>query len=200
MEGMTRHRLPGLLLSMTLGTVGLVFAASTSAFGQAASAPPADETDESLDVRYARASLRLAEMDLQKAVDANKRFGRTLPPYAIEPLRAVVKIAEKQLQHVLHKDAETLHQVHLAIAEAKVTTAEAELERALAVNKQSSGLFSDTEIERLRQAAEVARLGLAKARAVNIQSHAEHLQWQVEELQKEVLQLQSRVALLSLRK
>jgi len=183
-----------------LVSVVLLTGTARPAFGQAASAPPTNEAKESTDVRYARAALKLAQMDLQKALDANKQVARTLPPYVIEPFRAAVKIADKQLQYALHEDAESLHHIHLAIAEAKVTAAESQLEMALAVNKQTSGLFSDTEIERLRQAAEVARLGLAKARAVNVSSHAEHLQWQVEELQKEVMQLQSRVALLSLRK
>lgn len=196
---MKTHRYPIVVLGR-LASILLLTGVVSSAFGQTTSAPPTGEAKESLDDRYARASLRLAQMDLQKALDVNKQVARTLPPYAIEPLRAVVNIAEKQLQYALHEDAETLHHVHLAIAEAKVTAAEAQLEMALAVNKQTSGLYSDTEIGRLRLAAEVARLGLAKARAVNIQSHAEHLQWQVEELQKEVLQLQSRVALLSLRK
>jgi hypothetical protein len=169
------------------------------ALAQAPSAPPIEEAEESLDVRYARASLKLAQMDLQKALDVNQKIGRVLPPYAIGALRAVVNIAEKQLQYALHKDAETLHQIHVAIAEAKLAAAEGQLQMALAVNKQTRGLFDETEIERLRLAAKVARLGMEQARGVDVHSHEEHLQWQVGEIQKEVLQLQSQVARLSVR-
>jgi hypothetical protein len=189
---------PTVVLAWLASTV-LLTGIAPSALAQPPSAPPSEEPKESVDVHYARASLRLAQMDLQKALDINKKIGRVLPPYAIESLRAVVNIAERQLEYALHKDAESLHQIHVAIAEAKRTAAEAQLQLALAVNKQTSGLYDDTEIERLRLAAEVARLGLEQARSVDVHSHVEHLQWQVGELQKEVLQLQSHVARLSVR-
>lgn len=181
-----------------LASIVLLAGIALAAFGQASSAPAAGEGKESLEVRYARASLKLAEMDLQKALDVNKQVKRALPPYAIDPLRAVVNIAEKQLQYALHKDAETALQVRVAIAEAKLAGSRLELETALAANKESAGLFSNAEIERLQQAVEVAQLGVERARAVNDQSQAEYLAWQVEYLQKEVLRLQARISTLCL--
>jgi hypothetical protein len=154
---------------------------------------PATEANESLEVRYARAYLQLAQADLQIAVEENKKVPGTYPEAAIEPLRRVVAIAEEQLKHALGESAHDLHSVHIRQAEAAVAEAESDLQRTLAANRRLPGLVDPTQLHRAHLRVEVAKLALAKARAVNAHNLPEHMQWQLEELRMELLQLQSQV-------
>lgn len=164
----------------------------------AASPGEADEEEqEILDVRYARAALRLAQLDLERVLEANRRVSGIYPASVVEPLRQVVAIAEEQLQQTLARDGGNLHAIHLRNAEAAVKVAEADWQRAQSQNRRLPGTMSDIDLERARVAAEVARLGLTKAISVNPESPMEHIQWQLEELRKEVLRIRSQVEILS---
>jgi len=152
---------------------------------------------ENLNVRYARAYLKLAKMDLQKVLDMNSHVPGTFPDVVVEPLRQVVRIAESQLQQALNGNGGGRQNMDLHNVEAAVMVAETRLQQATAANKRMPGSFDEGEVERLRLGAEVARLALAKARAASVQSVVNHLQADVEELRQEVLQLRSRVFELS---
>ena len=154
---------------------------------------PATDANESLEVRYARAYLQLAQADLQIAVEENEKVPGTYPEAAIELLRRVVVIAEEQLKHALGESAHDLHSVHIRQEEAAVTEAESDLQRTLAANRRLPRLVGPTQLRRAHLRVEVAKLALAKARAVNAHSLPEHTQWQLEELRMELLQLRSQV-------
>lgn len=156
-------------------------------------ANPARGADEGLDVRYARAYLQLARTDLQVDLDA---MPGTIPEAAIEPLRQIVAMAEAELEHALHEDAHRLHKVHIRNAEIVVERAEIDLQRAVEMNRKA--LLNPLELRRARLKLEVAKLALAKAKAVNPDNASEHTQWQLEELRKELLQIRSQVERLTL--
>lgn len=189
------------LLIVFLTAVALVFALSGGFSWLLAAEPAAEPTagaNESLEVRYARAYLQLAQADLQIAREANEKVRGTYPEAAIEPLRQVVAIAEEQLKHALGDNAHSLHSVHLRQAEAAVAEAKGDLQKALDANQRLPGLMTPTELRRARLRLEVAKLALAKAKTVDAHNASEHTQWQLEELRKELLQLRSRIEKLSL--
>ncbi len=159
-----------------------------------------DEAKESVSVRYARAYLKLAVMDLRQAVDANRKFARTYSAGFIERLRQNVGIAEEQLRQALKGDEGRLHEVHLRQTEAAVTIAELELQQTLAISERVPAAVREGELERLQIAAEMARLDLLQAREpASFESALPHLQWQLEQLRKEVLRLQLSVEKLSVK-
>lgn len=160
---------------------------------------PATGANESLEVRYARAYLQLSQADLQIAFEANEKFPGTYPEAAIEPLRRIVAIAEEQLKQALGESAHDLHSVHIRQADAAVAEAESDLQRTLAVSRRLPGLVGPTELRRAHLRVEVAKLALAKARAVDSHNPSEHTQWQLEELRMEMLQLRSQVEKLAAR-
>lgn len=163
------------------------------------SQPNPAEASETIDVRYAKALVGLAKLELLKAVEANQKTPGSFSDAAIDSLRESLGSAELQLAESIRKARADTQNAHVRKCEESVRAAEAEWRRAIAANQKVPGSVSDSELERLRLTAEVARLGLIKARAANVNSALEHLQWQLEELRNEVLSLRNRVESLSQR-
>lgn len=161
---------------------------------------------ENLNVRYARAYLKLAKMDLKKTLQINKHVSGTFPDTVVEPLRQVVRTAEAQLEqalaqldHALNGNGVSRRNIDLHDAEAAVMVAETRLRQATAASQRMPDSFDESELERLSLTAEVAQLALAKARAASVQSAVDHLQSELADLRKEVLQLHGRLAEVSTR-
>ncbi len=64
---------------------------------QAPAQPAMAATPGELNIRYAETYLELAKVQLQRALDTNKQVPGTFTNVAIEALRQVVAVAEKQL-------------------------------------------------------------------------------------------------------
>lgn len=179
----------------------LAFVSGWLAAGESAPPPtPAvGDASEGLEVRYARAYLQLAQTDLQIALQANAKVRGMFPESALQPLQHVVVIAQEQVNHALHQNAQSLHKVHIRQAELAVQDAEADLQRALAVNRRMPKLLTPTEIRQLRLRLKVARLALVRARAVDARNPLEHVQWQLDELRTDLLRLRSQMERLAIK-
>jgi hypothetical protein len=162
-------------------------------------APAAGRSEDDLDVRYARASLKLAQLNLDKALQANQRYRGTMPDSVLQPLRELVQIARVELQEAPRGKDRDVHALRVRFAEAGVAPAEAALRSAETVNQRAPGTVSPTELDRLRLQLEVARLALARAQAGSGGSNLDDLQRQLLELRKDLLQLQVRVEQLVVR-
>jgi hypothetical protein len=189
--------LAGMLLACP-ASLSIGLAADPAASGGTPAAV-ANKGQESLNVRYARASLALAKMRLEKAMEGNKRIVGILPDAVIEPLRQVVAISEEQLREALDGTSPSLREVELRIAKANLIAAEVDWRRAAAVNKAVPGTISDRDIERLQLAIEVARLRLERAQTLPTKFTTVEVQWHLQELTKDVLELRSSVEQLSVR-
>jgi hypothetical protein len=181
-------------LLLTLALVG-----SLSMGSVCRAADPAAKGEESLDVRYARASLALAQMRLEAVVNSNKQVAGILPEAVIEPLRQVVAICEEQLEQSRSGAAPNARNIEVRAAKASLATAQADAQRAEAINRTAPGTISDHDLRELRQAIEVGRLRLEKAQTLPAQFTAAELEWQFRELNKQILELRSRVEQLSVR-
>jgi len=193
-------RLPN--YSTVLGVIAaaaFLFAVRQSAYSQAEKEhrSPRDNSQDSVEVRYARASLNLAKLELKHIKDVNAKTPGTFPTVMIEPVRAAVKIAEAQLDYALHRDVKALHKIHIAKLDADVKTAEDRLQRMVAAKQRSPNAIDNADLDLLRMKVEAVRLAREKAHSIDPQTPIEHLQWQIGELQKEILQLNIRVEQLS---
>ncbi len=149
---------------------------------------------ESVRVRYARANLRLAEIELEMALTENEKIRYLYSAETVERLRNNVAFAEELLRHETHPGNDGLHSIHLRELEGTLKLAESELSSALEANTQVPGSISLMKVERLRAAVELARLALEKARDPAVtQSPIDHLQWQLERLRSELTRLYVRL-------
>ena len=148
---------------------------------------------ESIHVRYARAYLDLAKADLDIALDMNRRIGGAYSENTLQRLRNHAEIAEARLQYEITGGESKLHDIHLRELEEARKLAEQDLASAIAVNKRLAGTVRELEIRRLRLAAEVARLAVARGRdPATVSSPYAHLQWQLDRMRSELLRLQTR--------
>ncbi len=168
--------------------------AAIGAIVAAAQQPRGNFSQEPISVRYARASLELAKVELKKLMNAEKEVPRVIPPIILERAKANVKVAEAQLEQALLPSTGGAVNVHIRYAEERVKVAELELEKARKAKARNPNAVLDVEIERLELVAETARLRLAMWRdPVYLPSLLDQMQWQLDRLSEEIIELNKRV-------
>ena len=155
----------------------------------------AEETQD-LDIRYARLTLALSQLELQRALETNKQVPGTFTRASLVALEQSVIINEEQLKALTQKGGKRIP-MFLIAAEANAKATQQQLQRVLTINQQNPGTIAPIDIERLRLTAELANVNLEKARSINPKNEAQFLQWQVDQLREDVYQLRIRVAQLS---
>jgi len=185
----------GLRLLIVLALVtGLNFAVfqQNRAPAQPAGAPSASE----LNIRYSEIYLELAKVQLQRSLDTNKQVPGTFTNVAIEALRQVVFVAEKQLDMFKKSNGQPVN-TFLVSAEANARACSVSYNRAKAVNQSNPGTIPAVEIERLRLTADLANINLEKAKTIGNESSQEYMQWQIDQLREEFFQLRNQLAQIS---
>lgn len=181
--------------ALTVILVGMVL--SVSLWSAKADQPNSENSndDESVEVRFARAHLELAKLDLRRATEFNKRTPNLLSDAFIEKLKLHVVIDEQQLEQCLRQEDADAHQICIRSAEAAVEIAEANGKRKRAIHRRMPTTSSALDVERAEAVAEIAKLHLERTRAVEDDSSSilTHLQWQIDELRHQVLELQMRL-------
>lgn len=163
--------------------------------------PSEQHAMESVDIRFARAQLRLAKLDLRRAVEINERVPGMLPVTMIEKIQQSVVIAEEQLKQAMKGSKAQLHEIHLRGAETAAKIANSNFQRIRSLREKLPQSFRAIDVERARARAEVANLNLERARdPKNSEYGVSHLQWQVEELRAQLLDVQISVEELSSRR
>jgi hypothetical protein len=146
--------------------------------------------DESVQVRLARAHLKLAKLNLRSALEANKRIPHVYPTEYIEKLRLHVVIDEAELEQCLKREYKDPYQVSIRSAEASVKIAEADLRAAREVHRRMPTTANAIAVERAAAVAEIATLNFARTKQLqNADSVMTHLQWQIDQLRHEVFEL-----------
>ena len=175
--------------------LALIFGLNLSVVQQNAAPAPAAQsaTPFELNIRYAEVYLELAKVQLQRALDTNKQVPGTFTNVAIEALRQVVYVAEKQLDMLKHSNGRPVN-VFLLSAEANARASAATYKRAKAVNQMSPGAIPTAEIERLRLTAELAAINLDKAKSIGNEASQEYVQWQIDQLREDFFQLRNQLA------
>jgi hypothetical protein len=148
-----------------------------------------DAAGESVEVRYARAQLQLAEANLSRVQESNKRVARSVPSSVVAEFQYDVEVAKARLEQVTGGRAGSEFQVWLRRAAAEQQVAETNRKSAVGANDRVPGTFGQLDIERFRLRSEVARLQLERGRMLVDAGREAQLQWEVELLDNQVQRL-----------
>ena len=143
--------------------------------------------NQNFNTQYAEAALKLAELTLHQAGEANQRFPGTYSALTIRCLQSQVAIAQAKLQLAQSADNGGLQQILLSEIDGNLKTAEAKLQNASAGGKPRTPQTADVQL--LQLAVDVERLAAERAKSPNA-SLADLLQWQLEELHQQLVQQQ----------
>ena len=165
--------------------------------GRAIPAPDEKNNAESLDVRYARAQLRLAETNLRKVELTNERFAKTLSAAVISEYQEDLVIAKAQLQNTLQGGELDQYTTWVRAAESNWKSAEANYKNASSANQKQPGSVGGIDLDRIRLRVEITRLQFERGKALASAPMDKKLQWQISVLNDEVARLKiqtSRIA------
>jgi ribosome-binding factor A len=153
------------------------------------------EKEQELDVRYAKAYLRLMETTLAKYQETNRKLPSTIRPSVIQAIQEGVREARERLQLAEHDDMSDA-EIYVSSAESDMRSAEESLRKAEGANLQFSGTISQGEIDRLKADVDLAKIRLEKARHLAAESPLSNVRYELEQLREEVAELRMFVALL----
>ncbi len=150
--------------------------------------------EESLEIRYARAHLELAKLDLERAKAWNQRIPNVFSERTLDFLRKHVEIDEEQLKQAMRPDFVDVHEIYVRTAKAALDIAEADVARKAASYKKEHDHYSGLELDRAMAFAQAARLNLERTLNQGGALHSiSYLQWQIEELRNQILELHVKV-------
>jgi hypothetical protein len=163
--------------------------------GQAAAAPPKPEsTAADLELQYARAKLQLAQTNLKRVEQMNRRLARSVPASVVAELQSDVAEADRQVE-AASGGQQGEFGVWLRRAESEAQSASLRWKNAVAANerlrksKDAKAVFDQWDIERFRLRAEVCRLQWERGKSLAAAPRAAQLEWQIELLNNEVERL-----------
>lgn len=163
------------------------------AAGRPAQAAAAD-LPEDLQIRYAMARLRLAELDLERAVRANHEAKGAIGERELDRLRSHIRVMEQRLAIARAQPRTAARQAILAAAEAARDNAQGDLEAAERSNGRTPGSVSELNLERLRAKVDLAEIRLELCRNPEYElSLLDEMQWNIDQLTDEVIDLRHQV-------
>jgi hypothetical protein len=160
-----------------------------------AAGPASDESPRDLQLQYARAKLQLAQTNLKRVEEMNRKLARSVPASVVSEFQSAV--AEAQLQ--VGEAGGDEFAVWLRRAESELQSTTVRWRNALAANerlrraKDAKPLFDALDVERFRLRAEVNRLQWERGKSLVGGPRAAQLAWQVELLNNEVEYLKEEV-------
>ncbi len=172
----------------------LLWAAQPDASSQPA---PGDvSAAEALDVAHARAQLQLAQVNLQRIEQMNKRVSRAVPATIVAEYRRDVEVAKVQAEQAGAQVPDGEFAIWLRRAEGNWKSAEASFKEATAANARAAGTFGPLNVERFRLRAQTASLQFQRGQKLATADPARRLEWQLDVLNDEVARLreESRIA------
>lgn len=153
-------------------------------------APPPDD----LRVRYAEARLRLAELDLERAIAANDRVHDAIGDRELQRLRTHVTMLQRHVEIAREHPRTAARQANITAAEAACVEARGDLDAALRANHRTPGSVSDINIARLRAKVDVAELRVALCKSPDYElSLLAEMEWNIEQLTDEVIDLRHHI-------
>lgn len=156
---------------------------------QSQRATPSDILSESVEVRYARAQVQLAETNLKRLEQSNKRMPRSVPSSIVAEYQRDVRVAKTRLKQATAGRTASDFQVWLQRADAERRAAETAWSNATAANVRAPGTFQPLDVERFRLRAEVAKLQLERGQMLVDSGHEAQLQWEIDMLDNQFQRL-----------
>ncbi len=159
-----------------------------------AGAPAASESPETtLEQQLANAKFKLAEANLERALQMNRRVGNLVPADIVREYQQAVEVAKVRIAQAALADDSRRFAVWLRQAEGFQVIAEAAYRNAIAANERTSRAVTEAEVTRLHLKADVAQLQLQRGRSLIDRPSALQNQWQLDLLDDEVQQLREEI-------
>jgi hypothetical protein len=175
--------------------------ASDSDSTAAAAEDPLEELADrraEIDARYAEVYLKIAELNLRSALDANTRVPNTVAPAEVDRLRQIVRLAKVQSKAAEGTEGADDESLTIENDNGQVKMAQEALRRTIAASNRAPGVVPRIELDRLRLLTELGRLQLAKDKvAAEEKKAAGELRKRFTQLEKQVKDLQATVDRLS---
>ena len=145
-------------------------------------------------VRYAMARLKLAELDLQRAITLNKPLANAIGGLEIARLTNHVRLMQRQLEIAQGKPQSSAREVGLVAAELACETAQVDLDAARAANSRTPGAIKDVNMQRLETKLEIAEIRLELYRNPSyVPSQIDEMQWHIDQLTEQLIDLRHRL-------
>ncbi|HEY5313317.1 MAG TPA: hypothetical protein VIK18_12395 [Pirellulales bacterium] len=180
-------------LLIAIGLLVAVVASGQEPSGQKTTSSDAAGQVNDLDVRYIRIRLALSQLEVERVRQTNRRIPGTFTKTALEAIEQSAIIDAEEYKAVTQKGGQRIP-LYIIAAQARAKATQQSLQRVLAINQQNPETIAPLEVERLRLTAELAAVGLEKARSVGPKNDAQFLQWQIDQLREELYQLHTRLA------
>ncbi|MFM7135503.1 MAG: hypothetical protein ACKO1M_00325 [Planctomycetota bacterium] len=143
---------------------------------------------------YALARVKLAELDLERAIAANTAVRGAVGDREIERLRNHVVLLHRQLEIAREQPRTASRQATLAAAEVARDNIRADLDAAVNANHLVPGAVSDLNVRRLRARLEMAEIRVALCRnPASGLSLLDEMQWNIDLLTDQLIDVRHQV-------
>lgn len=188
-----------------LTIIGLPFFLLTSVcLAQQTDLPPADATTakkaeqpaekESAEIRFAKAHLRVAEMDLQRLVQLQARNPNVFNTGTTDDLKRHFIVDQLQLEQAMKGAEANSHDLYMKTAKLGVEYAKGELKRKQQLHAKYDTEKTKFEVERAKLVVDMAEAQLElTSEKKGMTTSMAYLKWQIEMLRNQVLELQTQV-------
>jgi hypothetical protein len=160
---------------------------------------PKADSQPSLDEQYAQVYLDIVKREFDRATHFNKQVESVLPAPLIASLRESVVVAEGWLAEAKARREGKHYNTYVPWAESLEKVAKDNYQRYLKVKERSPNAVDRGELEDRRLRYELAKLRVARAKALDPNSPIDTMRWQIDQLREEVLQLYNQVVRLTTR-
>jgi hypothetical protein len=150
--------------------------------------------DLNLELAYAEAQHKLAEVSLRKLELTNQRFPRTISSSVIADYAEDLAIAKAQLDSARRGADADLFLGWVRRVESNMKTAEASLASARTANQRQPGTVDPLDVQRLELRVEIAKLQLDRGKLLANAPLDQKLEWQVQVLNDEVSRLKEQTS------
>ena len=178
-----------LQVTIRFAAVGVLLAACLFGTAVVWSGPAEGAKQATLEAQYAKAQLRVAELNLQKLKRSNQRLARTVPADVVGQYQQDVEIARLQLQAAESGGPAEAFAVWLRRASANAAVAQAQWKSAVAANQTASNAIDPLDVERLAARAQLAKLQLERGQVLAAGPADAQMQWQMSLLADDVQRL-----------
>ena len=152
-------------------------------------------TPADLQVRYAESRQRLAELNLERANQANQLVPNAVGPREVARLARHVDLTRRQAEIARENPRTTVKQTNLAAAEIAVANVRDDLEAARKANERTAtdvklAAVAAVNMRRLEAMLEMAEIHLELLNRPNyVPSLIDEMQWHIDQLTNEVIDL-----------
>jgi len=181
------------MVVLTLGGIG-VYWPTNMADAQRPDPPASAAAATDLQVRFADARHRLARVEVEIALELNRKVGGTVSKREFRRLEANVDVASKQLVIAKEFTHGSAPSTQLTAADTAAKLADQDLQSASAAHKRNPQTISKIMVRRASIKLEMAKIRVELWQdPAYLPSLMDEMQWQIDRLTEQVIELTQRL-------